>query len=133
MTTGRTNNTTGGQASLPAGYEAGWHLFGIPNCDTVKKARRLLEARGIAYRFHDWKKGVDSALIEGWVEALGWEKLVNRAGTTWRGLSDAEKSVADASSAIALMVSKPSLIRRPVLTDGQRLLVGFDEAGWQAL
>ena len=111
----------------------GWRMFGIPNCDTVKKARKYLDARGVSYDFQDWKKGVDSALLQAWVNECGWEKLVNRAGTTWRGLPEADKAVADASAAIALMQARPSLIRRPILTDGQRLLVGFDEAAWQAL
>ena len=103
------------------------------NCDTVKKARKCLDARGVPYVFHDWKKGVDAALLDGWIKDVGWEKLVNRSGTTWRGLSEAEKSVATAAEALALMQASPSLIRRPVLTDGRRLMIGFDEAAWQAL
>lgn len=103
-------------------------LYGIPNCGTVKKARTWLDDQGIAYEFHDYKKqGVDAATLEGWLGQMPWEKLVNRAGMTWRGLSDAEKAaVVDNESAMALMASKPSVIRRPiVVVDDKILAVGF--------
>lgn len=101
-------------------------LHGIPNCDTVKKARRWLDAAGVAYAFHDYKKqGVPDTLLRGWVERLGWEALLNRAGTTFRKLPEADKADLDAARAVALMLAHPSAIRRPVLVDGETLLVGF--------
>jgi arsenate reductase len=134
MTGSETEAPPGTQAENPAvGLTSDWKLYGIPNCDTVKKARKFLEANGIPYGFQDWKKGVDAALLQAWVTEKGWEILVNRSGTTWRSLSDDQKAVTDAMGAIALMQEKPSLIRRPILTDGRRLLVGFDEATWRAL
>ena len=108
----------------------GLTLYGIPNCSTVKKARDWLEAHGLAYTFHDFKKdGVPPAALHEWVRSQGWEKLVNRAGTTWRKLDAAEQARAvDAAGAIALMQAQPSLIKRPVVQwpDG-RLTVGFKE------
>lgn len=101
-------------------------LYGIPNCDTVKKARAWLDAHGVAYTFHDYKKGgADPSLVAGWVDRLGWEALLNRAGTTFRKLGPADKDGLDAERAVALMSAHPSLIRRPVVVDGDRLLVGF--------
>lgn len=111
-------------------------LYGIPNCNTVKKARAWLDEHGVAYEFHDYKKqGVDLAMLESWLAQLPWEKLVNRAGMTWRGLSDAEKSaVTDNASAVALMIEKPSVIRRPVMVDGARLVtIGFDASEYATL
>lgn len=111
-------------------------LYGIPNCDTVKKARAWLDGRGVAYEFHDYKKlGADPALLDGWLAQLPWEKLINRAGATWRGLSDAEKAaIVDNASAAALMNAKPSVIRRPVIADNRRILaVGFDVAAYETL
>lgn len=111
-------------------------LFGIPNCNTVKKARDWLEANGVAYEFHDFKKnGVNQALIEGWLNQMPWEKLVNRAGMTWRNLSDAEKAaVTDAPSALNLMLGKSSVIKRPVLVkDGKIISLGFTEAAYKEL
>ena len=104
-------------------------LYGIPNCTTVKKARAWLDEHGVAYEFHDYKKlGIDDATLRGWLAQKPWEQLVNRAGTTWRGLGDAEKAtVTDAVSATTLMTAKPSVIRRPVvIKDGRILAVGFD-------
>jgi len=112
------------------------HLYGIANCDTVKKARAWLTERGVACRFHDFKKeGVDSAALRAWCEALGWEKLLNRQGTTWRKLDAAtQQGVTDSASARQLMSLQPSLIKRPVVNWGegtnQRLTVGFDAAVW---
>jgi Spx/MgsR family transcriptional regulator len=103
-------------------------VYGIPNCDTVKRARAWLEARGMAHQFHDFKKsGVPVPQIEQWIDRLGWESLLNRHGTSWRKLDDATKAaVADAPSARAAMVSHASLIRRPVVEwpDGD-VTVGF--------
>lgn len=102
-------------------------LYGIRNCDTVKKARAWLDTRAVDYTFHDYKiVGVDQALLEGWVERVGWQALLNRSGTTFRKLDDADKTDLDAGRAIALMRACPSAIRRPVLERGNALLVGFD-------
>jgi arsenate reductase len=106
-------------------------MYGIRNCDTVKKARAWLEARGIAYDFHDYKlAGIDEPRLRGWARELGWEKVLNRAGTTFRKLPDADKAGLDADKAIALMLAQPSMIKRPVLDLGDRRLVGFGEAAW---
>jgi arsenate reductase len=107
-------------------------LYGIPNCDTVKKARAWLDERGAAYRFHDFKKhGVPVDRLDGWIAQLDWEKLVNRAGTTWRKLdAAAQAGVKDPASAKALMQAQPSVIKRPVVEWGERTTVGFDEAAW---
>jgi len=108
-------------------------LYGIPNCDTVKKARNWLDTKGIAYAFHDYKKqGADAAKLEKWVAEAGWEKVLNRAGTTFRKLNEADKSDLDAAKAARLMVANPSCIKRPVVEHPGGLLVGFKEAEWQA-
>ncbi|MFO1273354.1 MAG: ArsC family reductase [Rubrivivax sp.] len=111
---------------------AGITLHGIPNCDTVKRARAWLAAQGVDYDFHDFKKnGVPDSLPE-WIDKLGWETLLNRKGTTWRKLDDAQReAVHDAASARALMLAQPSVIKRPVLQwpDG-RVTAGFDAADW---
>lgn len=104
-------------------------LYGIPNCDTVKKARAYLDGRGLGYHFHDYKKaGVTAADLERWGEVVGWEKLLNKAGTTFKKLPDADKADIDAAKAIALMVANPSMIKRPVVEGGKTLLVGFAPA-----
>ncbi|MCW5773266.1 MAG: ArsC family reductase [Rhodospirillaceae bacterium] len=101
-------------------------IYGIKNCDTMKKARAWLDAKGIAYDFHDYKTaGIDRARLEKWEKALGWEVLLNRAGTTFRKLPEAEKQGLDAGKAIALMLAQPSMIKRPVLDAGGVLLAGF--------
>lgn len=102
-------------------------LHGIPNCDTVKKARTWLESNGVAYTFHDFKKqGVSDAMLRGWLEQVPLSVLLNRKGTTWRALSDADKARADdADGAIALMQANPSLIKRPVLQHDNKVSVGF--------
>lgn len=101
-------------------------LFGIPNCDTVKKARVWLGQNGVDHVFHDYKKaGIDRARLEGWVTEHGWEAILNRAGTTFRALPDADKTGLDAGRAVALMLAQPSMIKRPVLDLGDRTLVGF--------
>ncbi|MCT9812496.1 ArsC family reductase [Acidovorax sp. Be4] len=110
-------------------------VFGIPNCDTVKKARLWLTAHGQDYQFHDFKKqGVPPEHLARWVEALGWEKIVNRQGTTWRKLDAATQAgVTDAASASALVTAQPSLIKRPVVewSDGS-ISVGFKAEDWAA-
>jgi Spx/MgsR family transcriptional regulator len=104
-------------------------MYGIRNCDTVKKARAWLDARGVAYAFHDYKaEGVDPARLAAWARELGWERLLNRAGTTFRKLADADKADLDEAKAIALMLAQPSMIRRPLLDLGARRLAGFDPA-----
>ena len=110
-------------------------LHGISNCDTVKKARVWLDGRGVAYHFHDFRKlGVPEGELCRWIAAVGWERLVNRQGTTWRRLDDAARDgVVDAASATMLMRAQPSLIRRPVLTFGDEVVVGFDAARYGAL
>lgn len=101
-------------------------MYGIPNCDTVKTARVWLEGAGVAFAFHDYKKqGVDRALLEAWVDEHGWEVLLNRAGTTFRKLPDADRAGIDAAKAIDLMLAQPSMIKRPVLDLGDRRIVGF--------
>ena len=101
-------------------------LHGIKNCDTQKKARAWLDAKGVAYDFHDYKSaGIDRATLEGWVKQVGWETLLNRAGTTFRKLPDTEKAGLTEVKAIALMLAQPSMIKRPVLVKGRDLLVGF--------
>ena len=108
-------------------------LYGIPNCDTVKKARAWLGDAGIAYAFHDYKKaGIDEGRLRRWAAEAGWEKLLNRAGTTFRKLPDADKTGLDEDKAIALMLAQPSMIRRPVVEGGDTLLVGFDPDTWLA-
>jgi Spx/MgsR family transcriptional regulator len=109
-------------------------LYGIPNCDTVKKARAYLEARGLGYQFHDYKKaGVTAADLERWSKVVGWERLLNKAGTTFKKLPDADKADIDAAKAIALMVANPSMIKRPLVEGGKTLLVGFNPTEWDAL
>lgn len=110
-------------------------LYGIPNCDTVRKARAWLGGRGVEHAFHDFKKqGVPVALLDGWIARLGWEALLNRRGTTWRKLDPArQREVVDAASARALMLAQPSVIRRPVLVRGDVLRAGFDADDWAPL
>ena len=101
-------------------------LYGIPNCDTMKKARAWLDSHGIQYGFHDYKKlGIDEKLLRRWVKELGWETLLNKRGMTWRKLPDAVKDNIDEASAIALMLDNPSIIKRPLLDTGDRRHVGF--------
>ena len=108
-------------------------VYGIPNCDTVKKARNYLDGRGLSYQFHDYKKaGVTAADLERWSKVVGWEKLLNKAGTTFKKLPDADKADIDETKAIALMIANPSMIKRPVVEDGKTLLVGFAPAVYDA-
>jgi Spx/MgsR family transcriptional regulator len=108
-------------------------FYGIPNCDTVKKARAWLEAQGIGYGFYDYKKeGADPGKLAAWSEAVGWETLLNRRGTTFRGLSEADKADIDRAKALRLMEANPSLIKRPVIEHAGGVLVGFDAGTWEA-
>lgn len=101
-------------------------IYGIKNCDTMKKAFAWLDKAGVAYDFHDYKKeGVAKGDLEKWCKAAGWETVLNRAGTTFRKLPDADREGLTERKAIALMMAQPSMIKRPVLDDGKRLLVGF--------
>jgi arsenate reductase (glutaredoxin) len=101
-------------------------IYGIKNCDTMKKARVWLADHSVEADFHDYKaSGIDRAHLQRWCEKAGWETVLNRAGTTFRKLDDAEKQDLDADKAIALMLAQPSLIKRPVLEAGDRLLIGF--------
>ena len=106
-------------------------LHGIPNCDTVKKARTWFEGQSIAYEFRDYKKSPPSAAeLKGWTGETGWEPLLNKAGTTFKKLPDADKVDIDEAKAIALMVANPSVIKRPVVTGGGALMVGFKPDVW---
>ena len=101
-------------------------LYGIPNCDTMKKARVWLDQHGVAYRFHDYKKsGIDRASLALWVGEHGWQTVLNRAGTTFRKLAEADRSDLDDDRAIALMLAQLSMIKRPVLDLGERRIIGF--------
>jgi arsenate reductase (glutaredoxin) len=111
-------------------------LYGIPNCDTVKKARAWLAAQGVDHTFHDFRKqGLPPAQLDRWIAQVGWEKLVNRQGTTWRKLDPAAQAqVKDAASARALMLAQASVIKRPVVEwDASRTTIGFDAAAWAGL
>ena len=107
-------------------------LYGIPNCDTVKKARAWLTDHGVDYQFHDFKKqGLPESRLQSWIQAVGWEQLLNRRGTTWRKLDPATQAgVTDAASASALMQANPSVIKRPVVDWGAHVTVGFDADTW---
>ena len=108
-------------------------MYGIKNCDTIKKARDWLADHGRDYDFHDYKaSGIDRGRLQGWVDKLGWEVLLNRAGTTFKKLPDADKAGIDAAKAITLMEAQPSMIKRPVLDVDGELLVGFKPDAYQA-
>jgi arsenate reductase len=103
-------------------------LYGIKNCDTMKRARAWLDARGIGYDFHDYKAaGIDRYRLERWCSKLGWEAVLNRSGTTFRKLSEADKAALDERKAIDLMLQQPSMIKRPMLERGEQLLAGFKD------
>jgi arsenate reductase len=109
-------------------------IYGIKNCDTMKKARSWLESKKVAHAFHDYKAaGIDKATLEGWVKRVGWQVLINRAGTTFRKLPDADKEDITEKKAVTLMLAQPSLIKRPVLDAKGRLTVGFKPEEYQAL
>lgn len=108
-------------------------LYGIKACDTMKKARTWLDEHGVKYEFHDYKvSGIDREHLEAWCKKAGWETILNRAGTTFRKLPDADKADLNERKAIALMLEQPSMIKRPVLEKGAKLLVGFKPAEYQA-
>ena len=108
-------------------------IYGIPNCDTMKKARVWLDQHGVAHAFHDYRKaGVDRAQLARWVDEHGWETILNRSGTTFRALPDADKAGIDAAKAIDLMLAQPGMIKRPVLDLGDRRIVGFKPAVYEA-
>ncbi|MBM0108276.1 ArsC family reductase [Steroidobacter sp. S1-65] len=107
-------------------------LYGIKNCDTMKKARTWLDEHGVQYEFHDYKaSGIERDKLEAWCKQVGWEVLLNRAGTTFRRLPESERADLNERKAIALMLQQPSMIKRPVLERGGRLLVGFKPAEYQ--
>ena len=109
-------------------------LYGIPNCDTMKKARKWLDEAGVEYQFHNYKKdGLDSALAEQWLSELGWEALINKRGTTWRQLTDEQKSGMDNESALAVMLDNPSIIKRPLLDTGSSKTLGFKAEQYESL
>ena len=108
-------------------------IYGIKNCDTMKKARTWLDKHGVAYAFHDYKaRGIADETLRQWAREVGWETLLNRAGTTFRKLPEVDKTGLSERKAIALMASQPSMIKRPVLTVGRKLLVGFDPGDYAA-
>ena len=108
-------------------------LYGIPNCDTVKKARLWLDERGIVYAFHDYKKaGADAAKLTAWCDVAGWAAILNRGGTTFKKLLDSDKADMTQAKAIALMLAQPSMIKRPVVEGAKTLLVGFKLPEWEA-
>jgi arsenate reductase len=107
-------------------------IYGIKNCDTMKKARTWLDAHDVAYSFHDYKaEGIDKASLERWSKSVGWEVLLNRVGTTFRALPDGDKANLTEKKAIALMLAQPSMIKRPVLDVGGKLLVGFKAEAYE--
>ena len=107
-------------------------IYGIKNCDTMKKARAWLDKKGVASDFHDYKAaGIDRGRLEGWARKVGWEVLLNRAGTTFRKLPDKDKEGLSEAKAIALMMAQPSMIKRPVLEAGGKLLVGLTNPQYQ--
>jgi arsenate reductase len=109
-------------------------IYGIKNCDTMKKARAWLDGKGVAYAFHDYKSaGIERSRLEAWARQVGWEALLNRAGTTFRKLPDEDKGGLTEAKAIALMLAQPSMIKRPVLEAGGKLLVGFKPQQYEAL
>jgi len=109
-------------------------IYGIPNCDTMKKARRWLEANGLDYDFHDYRKqGVPQKEMKRWIRQAGWETVLNKRGTTWRKLDDSLKDNIDNDSALAIMLENPSIIKRPVLESGKLLLIGFKEDEYKQL
>ena len=121
--------------SVTVGVTMGVTIYGIPNCDTVKKTRLWLSAQGIAFTFHDVKKQpLERATVAAWLQCVPWDVLVNRKGTTWRGLPDERRaSIVDADSALDLMLELPSIIKRPVLHRDQQFHVGFSDAQYRQI
>ena len=107
-------------------------VYGIPNCDSVKKARAWLNEQGLDYQFHDFKKaGVPAKRLDAWLERFGWETVINRRGTSWRRLPDEERDAMDTDRAREAAIANPSLIKRPVVESGEQMLIGFDADQWQ--
>jgi arsenate reductase (glutaredoxin) len=106
-------------------------LYGIKNCDTVKKTRNWLDSRSIDYRFHDFRSdGIEASLVQGWLKKVSWQTLLNKRGTTWRKLPEQTQAGVNADSIVPLLVEQPTLIKRPVLSIGDNILVGFSEADY---
>ena len=109
-------------------------LYGISNCDTIKKARKWLEANDVDYQFHDYRKdGLETKQLKQWTKELGWEALLNRRGTTWRKLPESERENVNEKSAISLMLEYPAMIKRPLLDTGKTRIVGFKEQEYSDL
>ncbi len=109
-------------------------LYGLATCDTTRAARKWLDGQGIAYAFHDVREdGLTKALVESWVKQLGWDKVLNKASTTWRSLPDADKVGVDREKAVALLLANPTLVKRPLLDRGGALSVGFKPADYAGL
>lgn len=109
-------------------------VYGIPNCDTIKKARKWLQAHEVDYQFHDFRKdGLDPALLKNWSATVGWETLLNKRGTTWRQLPEETRESINEKAAVKIMLEHPAIIKRPVLVKGKKILVGFNEAEYQKL
>ncbi|MFL2840870.1 MAG: ArsC family reductase [Pseudohongiellaceae bacterium] len=109
-------------------------MYGIPNCDTTKKARTFLDRNKISYEFHDYKKqGISSAFLKNWCNILGYENILNRRGTTWRKLGDETKANINETNAILLMQESPSMIKRPLLDIGTKIVLGFDQSEYESL
>ncbi|HHO69994.1 MAG TPA: ArsC family reductase [Halothiobacillus sp.] len=107
-------------------------VYGIPQCDKVRKARKWLDEQQLAYQFHDYKQsGVDVALLKSWIDRFGWEQVINRRGTNWRRLPEAQRQAMGAEAALLAAIDNPSLIKRPILMDGELCLLGFDIDAWQ--
>jgi Spx/MgsR family transcriptional regulator len=108
-------------------------MYGIPNCNTIKKARAWLEERGIDYQFHDYRKaGTDPAQLQAWIDEFGWDRIVNTRGMTWRKLDEDTRASMNPEAALQLMLDKPSIIKRPLLVVGDQQILGFDEAAYAA-
>jgi len=109
-------------------------MYGIPNCDTIKKARTFLDSNNISYEFHDYKKrGITKDLLAKWCDSLGYENVLNRRGTTWRKLDEKTKANITKASAILLMQEHPSMIKRPLLDTGKNLMLGFNQSEYESL
>ena len=109
-------------------------LYGIKNCDTVRKARKWFESEGVDYNFHDFRvDGLDKKDLSTWMKSVGWEVLLNKRSTTWKQLSDKDKETVDEGKAVTLMLANPTLIKRPVLTVGKKVHVGFKPADYKSL